>query len=385
MEYTPREGVDFITDYYLLLGIRSDADQADIKKIINEQSMGYHPDLLQRLAPEFQAKGERMTRLMNKARGILLDPEARAQYDGIRDNWQGAFSSTGDPVITLERLAQAEMAMKQPDEIDAAFATSDEKIDSMTSYSQERLEFLEQMIGAYGADLPAALRQQYEEALMDYDRNLALKESSRAGLLGLPDLESNSFRVALGYEEEIALHLEAAEISQLTELRSIAIVETAQKLAVLAGEATTDSSIQPVDVSTIRLPNYFKPIAQQISGIAKLREEVLMKRLSVFEPYYPEAENQQEVKPAVILGLIGSGRTDWFTFKLDIANGSADTVALPADVAVMLNRKDYNAVFERGFNVATFAPLDHVDLQTLLSEAINKYQDKYYPIDNTQE
>ena len=378
MSYGPQEGIDYIVDFYAVVGVDSEADSSDINKAINRQLAQYHPDRLTGLAAEFRAKGERMARLLNKARGILINPDKRSQYDEIRTGWTGPLSKTGDPAITVTRAMQAEMAMKSTGEVEEEFITGDKRVDTLANYSQSRLDFLERMMEAAGDNVPDDLRQQYEEALLEYDRNLAIKEAQRGDLLGLTDLSKKQYNASLTYGEDVVLELEAAKVVQLRELRSIAIGKTARKLELLSGEVATPST-ELVDLTTIQLPDYFDIVAEQVRTIATKRQEVVSKRLANFQPDYPELELQSEAKDFAIFCFVDGEKFTWFTFAPNLDMGTFDSVDTPDEVLTLLQAKDYKAVIEKNFNVALLPVLEQVGLTDLLNEAINKYLDKFYP------
>lgn len=380
MSYEPREGIDYIVDFYAVAGIEPEADGSYINKAINKQVAQYHPDRLVGLAPELQARGERMSRLLNKARGILVDPEKRSQYDEIRTGWTGPLSKTGDPVITVSRAVQAEMAMKSAEEVEQSFLDGDDQVDTLAKYSQSRLDFLEKMMEAAGDNVPDDLRHQYEEALLEYDRNLSIKEAQRGDLLGLTDLSNKGYRASLSYGEDVVLEIEAAKDTQLEELRAIAMGKTARKLELLSGE-TAAASTELVDPATIRLPVYFETVAEQVKGIAEKRKSVAEKRLENYKPTYPEAELQADAKSFAAFGFLGESKTMWFSFSPDLDDGSFNAVATPDDVMELLQAGDYKAVIEKDFNVALLPVLEQLEMMDLLNEGINKYVSKYYPDD----
>ncbi|MCI0712863.1 MAG: J domain-containing protein [Chloroflexi bacterium] len=69
---------DPANDYYMLLGVDSDADSATIQRAYRQKAKEYHPDL----NPGEDAK-EKFQRL-NEAYNVLTDAELRRQYNGLR-------------------------------------------------------------------------------------------------------------------------------------------------------------------------------------------------------------------------------------------------------------------------------------------------------------
>ena len=383
MSYEPQEGIDYIVDFYAIAGVEHDTEEAGINKAINKQLSQYHPDRLEGVAPEFQARGERMAQILNKARGILLNADKRQQYDAIYDDWDGPVSTTGDPAIRIEDAMRAEMSMRSEDDVIAVFFKLDKEADMFASSSQSRADLFERMIEQSGDNAPDDLREQYEATLLEIERNLDVKESQRTSLMGVTSPVKFS-RVTLGYSEEIGSAIEVAKTTQLEVLQARALGGVAQKLAILSGD-TQFKPADSVDIARIQLPAYFEPLAEQVTDIAEKRQSILEKRLANFIPTYPEYELQQDAKTGVIFGLGEKGADQatyrWFTFIPDFSKGAINSVEMPEVVNEMISVKNYQAVFDAGFNVALFSPLEHIDLETLLNEAINKYVDKYYPDD----
>jgi curved DNA-binding protein CbpA len=131
MSYEPEEGVDYIIDLYAVAGAAPEADADALRRALNQRLVEYHPDRLEGLAPEFKSKGERMARLLNRARIVLLDPEKRQGYDEVMAEWEGPVSKDGTPIIRTDRYLQAEMENKTPEEIEGIFAEQAKEIEAM--------------------------------------------------------------------------------------------------------------------------------------------------------------------------------------------------------------------------------------------------------------
>lgn len=376
MSYEPKEGVDYIIDLYAVAGVAPETEPDELKRALNQRMVEYHPDRLEGLAPEFKAKGERMARLLNRARVVLLDPEKRQGYDDILTEWEGPVSKDGTPVIRMDRHLQAEMEAKTPDEIEGIFAEQAKQVEGMTGYTPSRLSFLERMVEQSGEDVPDDLRNAYEDALLSYDRSLAIQEAERSRLLSLPDIGKGGYRAGLDYSKNVAGEIESARAVRKEELRMLALGGVSTRLALLAGEEVQTTGTEIATGSSLELPAYFDQQAEKVRELANKRQEVVEKRLANFRPTYPEAELQGEVQPNLAIG-VGEDDLRWFGVAFDPETSSASLDSIPAEVAELLAAGDYKAAVEAGFNVLTFAPLEQIDIQTQLIDAIEKHADKY--------
>jgi curved DNA-binding protein CbpA len=296
MEYDPKEGVDYLVDLYALAEIERTSEASDIRHALNERSMEYHPDRLEGLAPEFRQRGELVAKLLNRARIILLDPDRRLEYDEILTSWDGPISTNGVPVITITRLAEMRFSGKSAEEIEDEFASDVQKIEGMTGYNPRRLGLIERLIEGAGEDVPDDMREEYEDALLQRDRVLAVEEGLRSEVLGLPDLDSRQHAASLEYSAQTRERLEVAKTAKLEEQRRLALGGVSTRLALLSGEDADNAAVSLVSRTTIGLPDYFEQQSARVLEIGEEREGIADRRLGNFEPTYPEAELQTELK-----------------------------------------------------------------------------------------
>jgi curved DNA-binding protein CbpA len=380
MTYQPQEGIDYIVNLYAVAGAEQGATEPEIKTALNDRAKEYHPDRLQGLAPEFQEKGERIAKLLNRARGILLDTDKRTAYDEILTTWDGPVSTDGTPVVSIARLQEVQLQGKTPEEVEAMFAEQVEQIAGMTGYRPSRLSFLEKMVEQADDDVADELRDEYEDALLQKDRALAIEEAERSRALGLPDIQEQNYTAALGYGEETAAKLTEARAKKEANLQLLALGGVGAKLALLTGEVTEPSaSLVTESPMSLELPAYYGQQAARVQQIANERDAITDKRLENLVPIYPEAELQAELKGSLIIGVATSKGHYWLGAKLNIEQDSADFQQVGDEVKALLNQGDYAAVIARGHGVVLVKPMEHIDIQDLLGVAIGKYTDKYKP------
>lgn len=380
MTYEPVEGVDYLIDLYAVANVPQEVEQDELKQAINNRLKEYHPDRLQGLAPEFRDKGERMARLLNRAKTILLDPEARSQYDELLIEWDGPLSNDGRAVITIGRHTRAEAAHKSPEEVEAGIASQIPQIESMTGYSALQLSFLEKMVAQAGDDVPDDLREAYEGALLSQDRALAIEEANRGDLLGLPSMERTRYVATLDYVEGKVLAIESASKVYKDEFVVAALGGVSTRLALLAGESP-ETSATLVSPDSVELPAYFNEQAAKIKEIAERRQLIVEKRLANFKPTYPEEELQDTAQPALALRF-GSV---WLGFVVDADEQSVNAVDVSKEAKQLLADEDYAAAISAGYNVMTVEPLEQIDYEELINVAVEHYVDKYKLLPDEEE
>ncbi len=69
-------------DYYQILGVKRDAAQADIKKAFRKLARKFHPDVSKEIDADARMKE------INEANAVLSDPEKRAAYDQLGQNYR---------------------------------------------------------------------------------------------------------------------------------------------------------------------------------------------------------------------------------------------------------------------------------------------------------
>jgi hypothetical protein len=310
---------------------------------------------------------------------VLLDPDRRTEYDDILNSWDGPVSTDGTPILHINKWLERSLEGKTLEEVEESFQEYIQEVTDMSGYSPTRLGFLESMKEKVGGEVSDTFRSEYEDALLEKDRILALEEAQRSIVLGLPDIQDNNFIAKLGYDEVISDRLIGARETKAIERREIALGTIATRLALGSGETIPIPSPDALAQSdpTQSLPGYYDSVAARVQEIANERNEITNARLSNFEPNYIFPEQQTELQNKVIVGVEVKAGYRWLQAELDVENDSAVFEHVDDDISSLLGTAEYSEVIAHGYGLITLRRMEHIDLQDLLAVAVGKYSDKY--------
>jgi curved DNA-binding protein len=81
-------------DYYEVLGVPRTAKPEEIKRAYRKLARKHHPDLQ---PPAQRAKASERFKEINEAYEVLSDPEKRAKYDALGENWKSGMDFAQEP------------------------------------------------------------------------------------------------------------------------------------------------------------------------------------------------------------------------------------------------------------------------------------------------
>jgi len=82
-------------DYYKILGVDKNCNEAQLKKAFRKKSVEWHPDKWQDKSDAEKKNAEEQFKLIAEAYECLKDPDKRARYDQFGENWDQMSQSSG--------------------------------------------------------------------------------------------------------------------------------------------------------------------------------------------------------------------------------------------------------------------------------------------------
>jgi hypothetical protein len=294
---------------------------------------------------------------------------------------KGPISADGTPVIYHDNALRAEMALKTPEEIETILATKTARVADIVKHNLKQQAMLSRMLETADDEDAHEISEAYDAALFAEDQVLAIEESERGRLLGLP--RDERYEAAIGHAEKVRLAIESARTVQREEYTRRVLGGISTRLALMAGEDVPTGAVVSALIPGIDgLPHYFEGQVERIVDLAAMREALLARRLEIFQPTYPISEVQTEAQPNFAIGITSDEESNdctWTGFSFDADTVTLTNVEIAEEIEQLLVEGNYEQAYNSGFNILTFAMKDHIAVTILLEEAYNKHLQKYYP------
>lgn len=405
--YIPREGVDYIIDFYAIADIDREIAQENIHRSINSRLMEYHPDRVSGTAEEFQATAERMTIMLNRARIILEDPQKREEYDDILGSWEGPISKNGTPMYDVRASQLRELQAKSSDELHAHIEQQTEGVAALLGYSPEIIPKLRNRLRKFkdinpdDPDIDELVRELLDAISLE-DSMLADKEVMYREVLGLGQLSGSAGLPGPRYLELTQQQLEeAAEVQADKEVDRLQLEAGKIATRLLLLEHVDDSAQKmPEDPTTELIPreSIRQNLQQHIDKaleIGKARIELIEEIIENIPLIYPELEIQAKNTDKLIICI------DWvdkdqeklatlgLSKKTEDENGnrqsfhgftisetSAKSLPIEPYQEAALKSENFRELIEQGYNIVVFENYYRIDPVYLLEAVINRHLDR---------
>lgn len=319
----PTNGVDYLVDWYAVLGVPRDADTATINAAFRERAKLYHPDRYAHLAPEFQTTAEHRVKVFTEAHRILMDAVKRQEFDSTLASWTGSLSKDGTPIMTLGKKHPSALRLLE-DPGNERMQQFDKQARMLSGYNESVFRIIEQQVDNAKArgEIPSPeLVEAYRAALHQKDTYLTVREEALAEVIGMELPESR----LLERGEVITASLETHRKEIPLKLASGLVALNEQGKIRLLGPGGTETKPDADMLANLqhKALERFEHHAERLREASLERAKVIKKRLAQLNIRYTPPE--QDIEPQLILILIlGEDRVAfccvWENGKVQIMN-----------------------------------------------------------------
>lgn len=360
------DGIHYLTDYYSALGIERAADENVIKGAFRQKAREYHPDRYEGLAPEMRRKAEFMMRVINRANGVLSDPEKRGRYDILLEDWDGPISQTGEPVIELSRPFYGA-------ETSAAALEHAHQVNQLTQgvigFSEKRLEIFRKM---HEAATDPNTEELLEDELLKKQTQIMSEEDMLRINSGIETC--NPATPPLDYVEttERAIDVARVKIAKRTE-RTMQLLQTGT-IFLLEGEERSLNQF-PISIGSDTLSqelDAFDARASEILRLALERQRVMDERLSLVKGKYADGQELRHDRVVIQVTMGGKSATV-LAFKRYGTNLIPDPELENLDLSLFFEKGSAKRAYENGINTMTVDVKEGLHFFAVLEKALEDH------------
>ena len=377
-----RLGVDYLVDWYAVLGVARDAEVEVIRTQCRALQHKYHPDRYERLAEEYkEAAGKRFV-ILTQAANVLLDADSRAAYDALLAEWKGPLSTNGHPIIVIGGPRMSPMRLLDANGEEAQ-REMQEKARQFSGFDEKTYRLLERLMSLPKPD--AETVEAYREALRRRSVSLELQEAFLWEAAGFADrpIDNQAPRAYLARVEEDVRAAREAIVPQV--VSTLLALEGREVKLLGSGGESTDATFDQSMVEQKRecALTRFDEVTALIRDKAVERQEVIEKRLDLLTGQY--APEQPQRFPRLVVVLTQGGVDHLFPFRLkEVTAGEVPTIQglnqlaeLGIDASIVeANVETLNA---HGLNVI-YLPLEEgIDILAQVTEVVTKHFEPFLP------
>lgn len=379
----PVHGVHYLTDYYSVLGVERTATETAIRSARNSRIMQYHPDRLQGLAPELQARALSQTRIINEASAMLLRPEVKQKYDRMLGDWTGLISPDGTPVMSVDDFfLNLETGTETRTRIDGNI----KQAEIMTGYNPMLFDMVEKQFLATD-NPPPELRAMYLDLLYKQQVDITLKEEFRRGALGIKMSDSFAPPLALAAEAQDLIAQRREQVGTEIERQTHAALQAGEIKALTAPAGMPDAVMDDTSTTLAVLDRQqevletFDQISAEIVDFATQREAIIAKRLDLSRGEY--LPGQEGLSDKLIVAYVINGKKTYFAFnRVDETRVDQDNSLTNEDYSLAEDPEKAKQLYERGYSVMT---VTHQEGLPLLEDMRSAIQEHYSELDKQNE
>lgn len=371
-------GVDYLIDYYALMGIERTASSDEISQAYRQKQKQYHPDKFQGLAPELLAAAERQSNLLNEAYGVLGKEDKRRSYDEQLTAWTGPLSKNGEIIVNLsDSHFSFETLLGHLGSDPEAYEQRAEELALQFSGFQRATYDYFRTLAESATGIPPALKTAYLEQLERRDLYLSLREGFLWESMGQ---RNHAPAPRLDYREQMRGDLELIKGHATRNVEEQVLLLTVGERALLPAPASTGEQInaeRALVLYTAQVEEHFNRQAALLDPIATEREQILGTRFKLEAElvYHP---NTCAYTDKLLVGIKDGENVVWVLMSF---GGDNVSITEPPPNADELTRpEETTGVAEkwmsRGYTILMFQAIQGVEFYSQLNRVAELHADK---------
>lgn len=373
-KFDAQNGVDYLIDYYALLGIERGATAEEITKAFRSKQKQYHPDRFQGLAPELLAQAEHQSNLVNEAYAVLGDAEKKSEYDQVLANWKKPLSKRGEVIVDLESssFSFATLLGNLTADAEAREREAETLALQFSGFEKATYEFFRKQAES-PAGIPMELKAAYLEQLERRDLYLSLREGFLWDSMG----QRNHAPVPrLEYTEQVEEDLESIKQAAYENVEHEVLLLAAGERALLPAPEGMNAEVDTGQVLAhykARLNEHFDRQAALLEPLAEERQQVLEARFSTGAEiiYHPDTKVYTD---KLVVEMKGPEKSVWCAFEF---KGDNQVVGDQLDGLEAVTQPDVAKEWmERGYTIVSFQAIQGVDFRNQLERVLNLHGGK---------
>ena len=309
----PINGIDYLVDYYALLGADPKASTEEIHSLFRQASTKWHPDKCASLAESLKEQATRQFKILRDADEILTDSSRRAHYDQLLAGFPSELiSRDGTPILDLRRRRINLPLLLAGQELDVS--ATETKIVALSGHTEATFALIEQLYTATPSP-NEQLQAAYRDALEKRHTYLTIREELEWQAFGFDN--QTKVEGITSPEEHVSVRLDQlqqakVEISAVagSTMKLLGSAETVKLLGM--GEASLESSEMSLEVARQQVIEKgierITAISPRLVAAAEKTTEAMKALLEITKWYYCSQDAQANGYPTLGIAIVVNGK-----------------------------------------------------------------------------